>query len=322
MRTTKANISLIKIFLILGITISILFNFDVTLLFKSINFKMLMSILKVQVFIIMSMVFSSVRYSLLINNRVLKIKYIFKAIVLSSGLNFFLPVRMSEFFRPLYLNKGLGISISSSISALFLEHVIDLIILGMLSLFGISMILIHIDTNTYFTLTFVLLLFVVLFPYFERLLLSIVSRIKIKFITEFIKRCIIHIAKCIREGTFYKAFSIGILSWGLSFAMVFSFIKLVGSIQLDLKGSLFVFIAVMVGGAIPVFPGGLGTYEGAAVFALKTFGYGTDEALVLAIGLHISQMFFVMVSAIIIIITEHINLHDWINHIKLIIIQR
>lgn len=86
------------------------------------------------------------------------------------------------------------------------------------------------------------------------------------------------------------------------------FLNLVGSIPIGLFGSLVVFVATVLGAAVPALSGGLGTYEAAAVFTLKGFGYSFEEALALALTVHVCLLSLSIVLTLIIVLTERIGL--------------
>jgi uncharacterized membrane protein YbhN (UPF0104 family) len=81
-----------------------------------------------------------------------------------------------------------------------------------------------------------------------------------------------------------------LLTWTASYLTFFVLVGIVGAIPLTPAQLLFVFVAGTLGFIVTVTPGGLGTYEGAIVLALGSFGYPVADALAIAILLRIANV--------------------------------
>lgn len=81
-----------------------------------------------------------------------------------------------------------------------------------------------------------------------------------------------------------------LLTWTASYLTFFVLVGIVGAIPLSPAQTLFVFVAGTLGFVITVTPGGLGTFEGAIVLALGSFGYPVADALAIAILLRIANV--------------------------------
>lgn len=81
-----------------------------------------------------------------------------------------------------------------------------------------------------------------------------------------------------------------LLTWASSYLTFFTLLGLFGTIPLSPEQTLFVFVAGTLGFVITITPGGLGTYEGAIVLALGSFGYPLADGLALAILLRIANV--------------------------------
>jgi uncharacterized membrane protein YbhN (UPF0104 family) len=104
-------------------------------------------------------------------------------------------------------------------------------------------------------------------------------------------------------------------AWLLDFVTIALFFHAAGSIPLGLSGALLVFVATTIGGAIPALPGGLGTYEAAAVFSLKSLGYSFEEALALGFALHATLFCLPLISSLVIVTTEKIGIGALVRNI-------
>jgi uncharacterized membrane protein YbhN (UPF0104 family) len=63
-------------------------------------------------------------------------------------------------------------------------------------------------------------------------------------------------------------------------------------------------------------PGGLGTYEAGAVYALTSLGYPFADALALAVVLHGAQLVLPLVLALLVMSTERLGLLSLIREFR------
>jgi hypothetical protein len=77
--------------------------------------------------------------------------------------------------------------------------------------------------------------------------------------------------------------------------MVAVFLMLVGSQEVTFSSVSVVFLLSLLGGVVAVLPAAVGTFHASAMFGLVMVGYAPNEALVLAIGLHIQAFVFALV---------------------------
>ncbi len=115
---------------------------------------------------------------------------------------------------------------------------------------------------------------------------------------------------------FWQAVLLGLLIWGLSYLNIFVFLSLAGSIPIGLSGALLVFVMTTLGGAIPALPGGLGTYEAAAVIALRSLGYSFDEAMALALVMHAAQLALPFLMAMLLMLQKRLGILSLISDIR------
>jgi len=131
----------------------------------------------------------------------------------------------------------------------------------------------------------------------------------------FCENFLAHASMRIKGGSFVKALLVTAAAWLFDCVAIAFFFHAVGSIPLGLSGVLVVFVASTIGAAIPALPGGLGTYEAAAVFSLKSFGYSFEEALALSIALHVTMFIFPLLIALVIVTTEKIGITALVRNI-------
>ena len=272
--------------------------------------------LSVQLFIVCSFVLLAIRYVLLIGPPKVCLNISLRSIILSLGLNLVLPGRLSELLKATYLRDHAAVPLSRGFSAIVLERLVDLMIVAVLGLIAVVN---YFDQGSYsFMPVFGVMVAVVVMVAlrFQHLVLRVIGTLPSARLAGFLERAYRHFSATARTQVFWQALLIGGLAWGMSCGSFLVFINLAGSIPVGLSGALLVFVMTTLGGAIPALPGGLGTYEAAAVVALRSLGYGFDEALVLALAMHASQLILPFILAIVIMMTERVGISSLIADLR------
>lgn len=259
----------------------------------------------------------SCRLSILIQNNCNKIIIFFQAYILSVGLNTFIPGRISEIVKVLFLKEWNNISVNKSSVGVLLERLIDLLILISLVFLGFGSL--WLDTNKYFLITIFFVL-IVLFLIFVSLYADLICR----FIDTFpfnkfkdnLKKIILNFKDIIRSKGFTIAFFLSMLSWLGSFLMVYLIVRLIYGPAVSLNDTLIIFSALSLGRAIPGLPGGFGTYEASIVLSMEYLGFGFSESLATALTIHISQIFFVTLISLSLFIKKGLGLSFLIKKFK------
>jgi len=280
---------------------------DVSSLFGYFNLRIGAYMLLLQPLAFMCAVFLAKRYSVLLQSAEVKFGTAFKAIVLSNGLNVVLPARLSEVLKATYVNEKTGHSVSEALSAVVLERIGDIIILLLLALACLGSVLLRVDALYVSVLGLVIVGSLGLLVGTEKTILGLASRLRFRMLSRFLHQFVSHAASSLRSRSFYVGQLYGMLAWTCSFVLMVVFIYLAGSIRIGLSQSLLLFTATTVGLLIPLLPGGIGTYEAAAIYVLRGYGFGFEEALVLALALHMSQLAFFFVGSLIIVSSERIG---------------
>lgn len=154
------------------------------------------------------------------------------------------------------------------------------------------------------------------FTILKRPLLKMISWLPFEVPKVFLTRLVCHTVENIRQGRFYVGVLLGILVWVCSIASVIVFINFAGRMPMGFAGSLGVFISITFARMIPGLPSGFGAFEAAATLVFKHFGYNLEEALALAIGLHMSQLILPVLMAALIFLTEHIGVAGLVKSLK------
>lgn len=276
------------------------------------NAKLLVGVLAAQPVLFVAIAMMTMRYAVLARTPAAPFFTTFKAMLLSIGLNALLPGRLSELLKVTYLRDHAGISTTSGMAALFLERLSDVIIVGLLALASLSLLLLETTAATLALLAVALALLAAL-PALEKPLVAVAQRLPWRAFRSLVESFLSHLSERVRDRLFYRAFLFGVAAWALSWASLAIVVYVAGSIPIGLLGGLIVFVLTTLGHAVPALPGGFGTYEAGGVIALKAFGYGFDEALALALAMHLSQFLGTLAAALVIVFTERIGVATLLN---------
>lgn len=280
---------------------------DFAKLTPHLNSQLLVCMLLAQPVLLAAIAMMALRFAMLARTPAVPFHLSFKAMLLSIGLNALLPGRLSELLKVTYLRDHAGVPTASGMAALFLERLSDVVILGLLALASLSLLLLETASLTLALMAAALALLLAL-PRLEKPLVALAQRLPGPALRNIVERFFSHLCARVRDPLFYRSFLYGVAAWLLSWASVAVVVHFAGSIPIGLLGGLTVFIATTLGQAVPALPGGFGTYEAAAVIALKGFGYDFDQALALALALHVSQFLGTLGIALLIASTEKIGM--------------
>jgi uncharacterized membrane protein YbhN (UPF0104 family) len=239
----------------------------------------------------------------------------FKAVMLAIGMNTVLPGRIAELLKPTFLMKHIGLPMSEGLSAIFLERMADAIVIGLLALASASVVIGYAGLNIVVALILAVIMILVFLPRLQPVLQKLSVRLPWPSFHEFFENFLAHASLRIKGGSFVKALLVTAAAWLIDCVTIAIFFHAAGSIPLGLFEILLVFVATTIGAAIPALPGGLGTYEAAAVFSLKSFGYSFEEALALGFALHVTMFCLPLISSLVIVSTEKIGIGALIKNI-------
>ncbi|MDX4048461.1 lysylphosphatidylglycerol synthase transmembrane domain-containing protein [Aliarcobacter skirrowii] len=290
-------------------------NIDIKLFIDNFDSDFTKGLLFAQIPIFASAIFFTIRHMFFINKS-LSFSIAFNAMLLSVGLNYVLPARVSEFIKATYIKEKSNIEFSVGIGAVFLERFADLIVLSIITFSSLVFLAIDLQGSSFiFILPFIGL--VALIIYLEKYILIIIEKvIPYNRVKNFLKNTYIHI----RKQLFTKKFIIGLLYsffiWFFSALTIFVFLNIAGEIQLNSTQVLLILIGGSIGLAIPALPGGLGTFEAIVVTILMKYGYDFNSSLALAIGLRINNMLLVLPYALIIAFKNGTGLKNLYQDLK------
>lgn len=108
----------------------------------------------------------------------------------------------------------------------------------------------------------------------------------------------------------------GLLTWATSYLTFLALFTYAGAIPLTALQVLVVFVAGTLGVIVTVTPGGLGTFEGAVVLALGSFGYPVADALAIAIMLRIANILPAIVASAWFLTRSGLRLGDLVSRLR------
>jgi glycosyltransferase 2 family protein len=303
----KVAVFILRVVLISLLAAVLFWKVDIPVLIGYLDKRLLQSILLAQPLIVFSFVLVGVRLSYLIGNSSAPFRFALKAVVLGTGLNTVLPGRLSEIVKLSYLKSKLNFQMSACFAAVFLERLTDIIIVGTVGIATLGYVFFELNLIAVFLLPSFAILTVFLIPLLQKRFGFHRLKSNRNALLKFLLLSLEFASGKIKQRAFIKALLIGTAAWSVTYLSVAYFFFLTNEIYIGFGGVLVVLIAVVIGGSVPALPGGFGTFEAAAVFVLSRHGYNYEEALALAISLHLCLISLCFVSALIILLREKIG---------------
>jgi hypothetical protein len=244
----------------------------------------------------------------------------FFANALSSCVFVVVPARVSEVVKPAALRIQTGLPLANGFAALALERLLDIGCLAFLTaLAGLTVATQYSGDlqRTALVLTFVLsvglvvLAALALRPDFGLHMIRYVPGARLRATARDLLEALL------RGGSFKllgPAVWQSIVIWCGSILTTYLLIQLVGAIPLSAAQVLFVFVAGTLGFVITVTPGGLGTFEGATVLAMGSFGYTIADAVAIALLVRIANLLPSIVGTAWVVAQGSISLSDLFGH--------
>jgi glycosyltransferase 2 family protein len=237
------------------------------------------------------------RIMLMQDNETLQWKNCVGPLVASVAANNVLPLRAGDILRAFYFNKKLGVTASTSLTTLFLERLLDLLMV--ISFLGFSVVYFKIDSNhliglggRFFITSGILILIILLFPnVFKPIILNVFNRIE-KIFPVVGKKIVDQIHKIfdILEYASGKKVMSQLIIWSflawINEGMVFWFVAISLS---SISHPLGAWIALPIGTlatVIPSMPGYVGTFDFFTAHAMSAIGNTMPSSIAYALLIH------------------------------------
>lgn len=301
---------------VLAVALVLLYSLDLGRIVDYFSRDLLLAILACQPVVLLSLLFITLRYRILLGEHKASRSNICKASVLSLGLGVIMPVRGAEFFKPIYLKRHENVPISAGLSSLILERMMDLIIIGFMTILSVSLIFAGEKHYIFIGLMLVSISILALLPLLEKMMLRVAENLPWQAAQRFSRKFINHTVTNIRLDTLYKALILGVGAWGCSYLSFCVFMYVSGVENIGVIAAFAVFVASTIGGSLPALPAGLGTYEAAAVIVLMNFGRSMEESIAIAVSLHASQLAMLVVISFVILLKEELGVSSLVRELK------
>jgi uncharacterized membrane protein YbhN (UPF0104 family) len=239
-----------------------------------------------------------------------------KAFILTATLNSFIPGRIAELVKPMFLNEHASVPLGNGFAALFLERVLDVAILFGWTVIVASMAFVHLDWKFAAGVFVGLLGFMGVIPLFECHLLRLSQFIPMERARAFYADALAHTASTIREGRIITAFILGVIGWMLPIVGFYVFLQLALPVPIGFEGALSLFVVTTFSYLIPVLPAGMGAFEAGAVFVLQFYHVPAEQGLALGIVLHAGNILAMLLAGGAILTHDRIGLGEFIKKIK------
>lgn len=228
------------------------------------------------------------RHAILVRTPPVPLRIALEAVLLSAMLNIVMPGRLSELVKATYLRKHIGVPMAHGLSAVLIERLLDVVIVGAIAATGVAALL-RIESILVFLLPVIAFLaLLVMRPVAAALIMPLSRRTGVAW--NFLERQCRYIVEVVQGRIAVHALLLTIVSWLAHLAALYIFFKLVHTGSFSLTDVTLVFGAIVLAGAIPALPAGLGTFEAAVVLVLQNRGFEFNQALGIAVTLHIAEL--------------------------------
>jgi len=221
--------------------------------------------------------------------------------LLGQAADLVLPWRLSEFVRVIYLRDRVGVPLKAGLAAALIERSADLVIVALLVLAAVSLALVNESGWGLAVIATGAFLVLLLLPFVAGSLGRAIGRLPVARVRRFAQDLIVELASRVRDRIFWRVLGPSALAWTCAVLATWLMLAIVdvkaggSALPVTLGVVLAVFVSTTIGAAAAILPAGVGTYEAGAVVALKAYGVALDQAIAIAVSLHIAQ---VLLSAI------------------------
>ncbi len=203
------------------------------------------------------------------------------------------PAKVGETIRSLYLFNH-GVSYPKSISAFFVERLLDLAVVTMLS----SLLLLqHAEYKIFIlllTIFIVSLIFSLKFGYLQKVLHYGISNIKVHKIVNLLNHLnslLFNASIILKLPSLSIGLLLGILAWSIQAAAFYILLNELG-FAIELHIAISIYSIALLSGAVSFIPGGIGSTEIVMAVFLYYFGAPKDIVIIAPIIIRITSLWF------------------------------
>ena len=215
----------------------------------------------------------------------------YNACMITALFNTILPARLGELSRVFYLKLRSGLQIKKSLVYLIIERFFDILIL-----IGMLLIVTYLEANAKLWQTTALIVFIVLltFVYIIKSKNRLFYKLFYKLPNKKIKKTLYKLHFLLHSRLSNKSILI-IIAYTITIYLVnlgslWIFLNLEMGYNFTFTQLFIIFTIISIGFIIPLNPGGFGTYHAAMVLVLSFYNIPKEEALMIAIIMHLIQV--------------------------------
>ncbi len=278
----------VKWLVLILVLAAVVWRVDVHLLSSLWTVRTFLAMVLVAALVVVSLVANARRHALLVSNPPIPTKVAFESIILSSGLNLFVPGRLAELVKATYLNAALGVPLSHGSSAVVVGRLFDLTAVCMIGVSGLLF-----TGLTFHALALLApaccLVALLAVPRIATVLAPHLGDKSGRFLS-FLRSVLDHASRSLARGNVTGLVLHTAVVWLTLVAATVLFLQLQPYGRVSLGTSLTVFVATTLSVAIPGLPAGVGAFQAAVIAVLVPEGFSFDQALVLGIALQAAQL--------------------------------
>lgn len=218
----------------------------------------------------------------------------FKALLIASALNGLVPGQLAEVTKATYLRDKAGVPIAVGLSATVVGRILDLLVIVGFGIVGVTLYQGSAALLVLVPLFAALALALAFLPRLFLLLRSLVQKLGRPSLDQAVQSLVVAFAQRRSKFSVPLGLVLTVVSWGAYVVGVALFMHYVSGPELTSVQLLLLVVAGTLGAIVPLFPGGLGTFEGATVLVLSQFGFPFDEAFAIALGLRLNSIAVIM----------------------------
>jgi hypothetical protein len=278
-------------------------------LFGLFSWRMLAAILAAQPAMIGAQVLIGLRLSRAVGKRQLGVPRALRATLLGQLSDLFLPWRLSEFVRVAYLGERAAVPLSDAFAGVLFERVADLAVVAIVAV-AFAGTALSASSWGAIALAALLLAGMLALPRLDAPAAAILRLLPEGGPRSFLERLLGAVILRVRERVFLRVLLPSGGAWLLSIAAAWIYLHLAVAAVGGASGMLTavavvgIFLATTLGIATAVLPAGLGTYEAAVVLVLSGYGFALEQSIVLAVGLHVSQVLIAVLGGFFVVWSE------------------
>lgn len=256
--------------------------------------------------------------------KVIGIRNLFSATTIGFMSNNLLPARMGEFVRAYVIGNKEEISITSAFATIVVERIFDVIAVLLLTMFvfiflelpsGVSVIKETVRGGAYGLLVviFIALFFLVMLVRYREASLSIVRKVINPF-PERVQEQVILFLNSLASGlevvkggrSLFMVSLYSILNWFVSALPIYLITASFG-FHLPFSSALLILVLLAFAVSVPSSPGFVGPFHYAVYLGLSFYGIGKEEAIGMAIVMHLAQFVPLVVLGVFLLWSEKLS---------------